>query len=256
MRSTVVVAMALVLLVGLAGCGPSQEEQMAAESAAQLEQLQEAKAALEAKRQELADLRAQIAGADDSAEGAEEMKADLEASIATLGEEIAEQSDQFSSAVVDFINADPPIEGEPLSETQLTAIRLKSAEDIIVAGEHISKGGDYCRAIDIYNQALMVDPDNEALKAALAVAEENRYMTEERFSQVTNGMTEGEVRDLLGQPNLRNVRDYEDRGVTAWFYPINEAGDAAAVWFRAKDDGSLKVYQAKYEAVTRDEQGP
>ncbi len=254
-RSTSVFSsLALTLALGLlAACGPSQEEQMAAAQAEAMAQLEQGKADLEAKRQELADAKAQLQAAlEEGAEDAADQIAELEGNVERLRGEAGAMSDEFISGVVEFINADPPIEGEPLSENQLAGIRMKSAEDMIVAREHIDKGGDHRRAIDIYNQALMVDPDNPDLQAALAEAEEMRYMTQERFGQVSKGMTEDEVRALLGQPNLRNVRDYPERKVVAWFFPTTEEGDAAAVWFRANKAGENAVYQIKFEAIKKD----
>ncbi len=69
-------------------------------------------------------------------------------------------------------------------------------------------------------------------------------------------MTEAEVRAALGQPNLRNIREYPERNVVAWFYPTTEAGDAAAIWFRPNKAGDKIVYQTKYEAIKKDEGGP
>ena len=248
-RTSVFSSVGLTLaLVAFVACGPSQEEQMAAAQAEALAELEQGKTDLEAKRQELADAQAALQAAiDEGAEDAADQIAEMEGAVETLRGEMEAMSDDFSSKIVDFINSDPPIEGEPLSESQLAGIRMKSAEDLIVAREHIDKGGDYRRAIDIYNQAMLVDPDNAELQAALAEAEELRYMSAERFGQVSKGMTEDDVRGALGQPNLRNVRNYEDRGVTAWFYPTTEAGDAAAVWFR---EG--KVYQVKFEAIVKE----
>ncbi len=74
-------------------------------------------------------------------------------------------------------------------------------------------------------------------------------MTEERFAQVRKGMTEQDVRAILGQVNLRNIRPYPERKVTAWFYPTAEDGAAAAVWFRMGKNDQLVVYDSKFEAV-------
>lgn len=236
----------------LVACGPSQEEQIATAQAEALSQLDEGKAALYAKRQELSDAKAALAAIDLEAEGAADQMAEMEASVEKLGGEVIGMGEDFNTAVVDFINSDPPIEGEPLTETQTAVIRMKSAEDMVIAQEHIDKGGDYKRAIDIYNTALAIDPDNEDLKAAVALAESLRYMTQERFSQVEKGMTDEDVRGLLGSPNLRNVREYPERNVKAWFYPTTEAGDASAVWFRPNKDGDNVVYQTKFEAIVKD----
>ncbi len=244
-------------LAALVACGPSQEEQLAAEQANAFAELEEAKAELDAKRRELADARTALAAAiDEGAEDAADQIAEMEAAVERMRSEIASKSDEFSSAIVDFINSDPPIEGEPLTESQLAGIRMKSSEDILVAKEHIEKGGDYRRAIDIYQQALQVDPDNAELKAALAEAEENRFVSEEKFSGVQKGMTQAQVRELLGQPNLRNIRDYPERKVSAWFYPTTEEGDAAGVWFRKNKAGDEIVYQIKFDAIQKEDQTP
>ena len=153
-------------------------------------------------------------------------------------------------AAVGYLNVyDPMLEGEPPNERQLEVIRMKSAEDIITAGEYIERGGDYRRALTIYTDAMALDPDNEDLKSAIAEAEEMRYMNEERLGGVKNGMTEDEVKALLGPVNLRNVRDYPERNVIAWFYPVDDTGKASAVWFRKKAGEEYKVYKTEFEQV-------
>ena len=57
------------------------------------------------------------------------------------------------------------------------------------------------------------------------------------------------MREVLGPVNLRNLKEYPDRGVTAWFY-LKEAGGAAGVYFRKKG-GKLTVYKADFEAVKK-----
>lgn len=255
---------ALLLLASCGGGGPSQEEQ---QREAEWAWLTETKQELDAKRQELADLRARAAAAAEAVaaeaepavaageaelEGAElaEPVVDLAAQVQQLGEEVTQLGEELNGRLVAFINADPMIEGEPPTERQVAALRMKSSEDIVLAREWIEKGGDYKRAIEIYNTALMFDPDNEEVKAALAEAEADRYMSEERLSQVKNGMGEAEVRELLGQVNLHNVREYPEKEVVAWFYPTAEDGSAAAVWFEPdKKTGELTVYQVKFDAV-------
>ena len=171
-----------------------------------------------------------------------------------LENEIAGKAEEFGGRLVTFLNNDPMIEGEPPTERQLAALHMKSEEDIALAQEWIDKGGDYKRAIDIYNNALRFDPDNEAVKAALAEAEANRYMTEERFKQAKKKMTEAEVRVALGQVNLHNIKPFPDRKVLAWFYPTDPDGAAAAVWFREEDDGVNRVYRLNFEEVKSKEQ--
>lgn len=194
--------------------------------------LQQAKKALDAKRQQLAGAPAAPARPERAA----------------LAKEVAALSEDLDRRLVDFINASPLSEGEKPAGRLLAAIRMKSDEDIHLAGRFIEQAGDYRRAIEIYEAALAVDPENPQLKEALASARAHRYMTAERFLQVKKGMTQDEVRALLGQPNLRDVRDFPDRGVTAWFYTKDADGRAAAVWF-SREKGVHTVYMADFDAV-------
>lgn len=259
------VALVVIAVAGLLTACAGETEDTAAEEQARQEELtklEEQKQALEAKREELAQLEQRLeegppeepAEAEEAeGEPAEPMtEEEVQARIAELRTELDEESKAFYDALVRFINADPPIQGEPMTEVQRTAIRMKTDEDILVAEEYIEKGGNYSQAISIYQQALSVDPDNERLQAALEQAQAERFMTEERFSQVKKGMTEDQVRETLGQPLHYNVRTYEDRGVTAWLYPKNEQREAAAVYFRKKGD-DLEVYDTDFDAVKPEE---
>ena len=141
------------------------------------------------------------------------------------------------------------LEGEPPSEKQAAVLRMKSAEDILIADEYIERGGDYRRAIRIYEDAMQLDPENPDLQAALDKANEMRFMTEERLAGIKKGMTQDEVRELLGPVNLRNIRDYPERNVIAWFYPVSEDGAASAVWFRKNRSGELAVYKTDFDQI-------
>ena len=63
------------------------------------------------------------------------------------------------------------------------------------------------------------------------------------------GMTPAAVRALLGPPNLHNIRDYPQRRLVAWFYPKDETGAAAAVWFQKLATGAGPVFQTDFDAV-------
>ena len=250
-RRGVWIAAAAVLI--LAGCASGPKEDPLE---SQWVALQEAKSVLDAKRQELADLEAQAAAPvaapaeGEEAEGEEAAAAvDYTTQLAALREEVTALGDEFMSQVVGFLNADPILADVGPTERQRAAVRLKSSEDILVAREWIEEGGDYRQAIQIYENSLQIDPDNADLQAALADAQEKRFMSEERFAAVKKGMNEEAVRAALGTPLRHNIKSYEDRGVTAWFYPTSEDGAAAAVWFRANDAGELVCYLVKYEAV-------
>lgn len=249
-------ACALIVMLGVTACGPSQEEEMAAAAQEKFDAVLQLKDDLEAKRAELAAATEKAAMMEETAEGeggegegeeGGEEGAEEAVDLGALGEEVENMANDLVSAIVDFINSDPPIEGEPLTEHQLAVIRMKSAEDMLLAQEYIDKGGDYRRAIRIYTDALNVDPDNPDLQAALASAEEARYVSPERFAEVKKGMTQEEVKAILGQVNLRNIREFE-RGVVGWFYPTADDGSAAGIFFRKRGD-TYTAYDVKYEAI-------
>jgi hypothetical protein len=229
---------AVVALAGLlAGCTDTKqaESQVAAEARkTEWTWLEGAKKDLDAKRQQIAGLQAQAAAG-----------ADVSAQIDASNQELDKSVEAFGARLAAYINGDPPVYGEPLKPEQKAAARMKSSEDMVIAREFITLGGDYRKAIDIYNSALALDSDNPELKAALAAAEANRFMTTERFAQVKKGMTQDQVRAALGIPLLRNMKDYPDKKVSAWFYPKNDAGEAAGIWFNDKKI----AYQVTFDAV-------
>ena len=256
--------LACVVAVIAMGCGggdngvdAAREEQFAA--------VKEQKAALDAKRQEIADLEAQIAAAEEAADSedatAEEGDAEaaaspsleeLQASLSTARGEAEDLAEELMNGIVAFLNSANMVEGEEPTGLNLEAIRMKSAEDMLIAQEYIVRGGDYRRAMDILDTALMLDPNNPELQAARASAEEMQYMTEERFAAVQKGMTEDQVRELLGTVHRNNLREYPDKNVVAWFYRRADSG-AAGVYFEEKD-GEYAVYRVDFNAVEAPEE--
>ncbi len=248
----------LVVLVGLPACQKEdhQLDELVAAQEAVVAELEESKTALDALRDELAQIEAKLAepegeAAESDAEASEgEEPMDLEAAkqrIEELKAEIESGSDDLVGRVVSFINDDPPIAGEPLNERQKRAVEIKIDEDIHLARDHINLGGDYKRAINILESMLPLAPDHALLNQEIARANELRFMTEDRFEAVEDGMTEDEVRSVLGQVNLRNIKPYEDKGVTAWFYP-KDGGGAAGVWFKERK-GHLVTYKMDFNAI-------
>jgi tetratricopeptide (TPR) repeat protein len=227
--------LAALLPLGCDPSGPPGSVRPAAAADSEWRWLQQAKKDLDGKRQRLASLTAST-------------RAPLTPEARQLAKEVEDETRELNRRLLEFINSDPPRAGEPLTERQKAAIRMKSDEDILVAREHIEQGGDYERAIDIYEEALAVDPENPRLKGELQKARARRYITAEVFAKVKEGMSEDQVRALLGQPNLHNVKEYPDRGVVAWFYPKDAVGAAAGVWFEKKETG-LVVYEADFEAI-------
>lgn len=264
-----IIALGLICLTlsVFAACGPSEQElaaQKEQENQQKLEELQQQHDALGQKRAQLEAARTRLAeqASEDGApeEGVAEAAVEggeaepeitpeeLAAEVQRLEGEIGEGAEAFYQALAEFINEDVPIiRGEPMSDIQTAAVRMKSEEEMVMAREYIEEGGNFTQAISIYRQALIADPDNPELQAALEEAESLRFMTEERFSQVRRGMTEDEVRELLGRPYHQNIRRYEEQGVTAWYYPKDEQKAAAAVWFRPRQ-GELQVYRTDFNA--------
>ncbi|HVS15249.1 MAG TPA: outer membrane protein assembly factor BamE [Thermoanaerobaculia bacterium] len=248
------ISLLLLAAVACAPAGDRVDEEARTQAWTGIEQAREG---LDQKRQDLADLRARIAQGVEGIElpegaeqTAEEALAELVAQAAALETEVTAAADDLMAKIVNFINEDPMIQGEEPTELQLAGIRAKSSEDLVLALEYVEKGGDYKRAEDIIARALELDPDNAELAEKLAWVRQMRFMTEERFAAVETGMTQEQVRQALGQPNLNNVRDFEG-GVVAWFYPrgANAAADGAAgVYFRP-ERGVLKVYEANFDAV-------
>lgn len=248
----------LVLGATLAGgCGGNEEAEQAAAAeqarAEEIQALEQRKEELDAQRQRLAELRdmqAQGEPAEGEATEASMTGEEVDAEIAQLEQQIEQEAEALYNDVVTFFNAEPPLEGEPLTDVQERAIAIKSDEDIRLAEEYVVEGGNYERAIQIYRDALVLDPDNARLQELMAEAEGARYMSEERFSQVEKGMTTDQVRSVLGTALPVNRREYEQEGrtVTAWFYPKSPAKDAAAVYFRPQG-GSLEVYLTDFDAV-------
>jgi hypothetical protein len=218
-----------------------EKEEVAKARTQEWASLQESKRQLDAKRAQLAELRGRLEETPDLAP--------LKAQADQLEEEIGSAADALGGRLINHINSLEIEVGAVLSPDQQAALRMKSDEDMVVAREFIERGGDYRRAIDIYQAALQVDPDNQRLKDELAAAEANRWMTQERFVQVKKGMSQNEVRKLLGPPNLHNIHDYPEKQTVAWLYPKGPDRSAAGVYFQKKGDGPYKVYLADFNAV-------
>lgn len=248
--SVFVVAVLAMVPLAFVACGGDQEAEAQAEREARLAELEQQKQELDAVREELAAMEERLdrARAGELPEGEEVDVTQLQTEIELKDAEITTQAEDLNAALVEFINSNPPLEGEPLTEQQEQAFDLKAREDMVLAEEYITEGGDYPRAIRIYQDILTYAPDNERVKEALARAEANRYMTQERFSQVEQGMSQAEVQELLGPVNFQNRREFPEQGVVAWYYPKSPERDAAGVFFRERD-GRWVVYRADFEAV-------
>ena len=266
-------SLTLVLFALVACETPEQVDPVAQKTAEELAWLKENKPLLDAKRNEINELEARLAGELPAAEESEAAtgeapegeapegeapveltEEELQARLEQLRDETVARADELGQHAAEFLNTTGIVVGGELTPDQQFVIDLKIDEDILVAREYIDKGGDYNRALDIYRQSLQLNPGNERLLAAIAEAEDLRYMTEERFAQVKS---QDEVRQLLGQVKHTNVRDFPEREVLGWFYKKQDGG-AAGVYFKEKKKGSgiWTVYSTDYNAVEQEEVGP
>jgi hypothetical protein len=224
---------ALLLGAALPGCRGRSESATETPTAARTPPAVESEWAwLERTEAQLAERRARLAAAPDP----------------KLQKETDGLADQLNRRLAAFINADPPIQGEPPTPRQKAALRMRGDEEIQLARTYLEQGGDFQRATDILTQALAVDPGNPRLESELARVQARRYMTRQTFAQAQKGMAPDEVRRLLGAPNPNNVRSYPDHNVVGWFYPRDAAGAAAAVWFH-REEGKLVVYLTDFDAL-------
>jgi hypothetical protein len=236
----VVLTLVVLSLAVLAGCRDRSAGVAPAADAAEWKWMVDKKVELDA-------LRVQLQAAGGPAPAGSQAS-DTASEREPLEHKVAALSAEFDRRLVAYINTDPPIEGSPLSERQLAAIRMRSDEEIAVAQETIARSGDYRRACEILEAALGSDPQNGRLHEELDRALADRFMAPARFSRATVGMTGEQVRAVLGQPNLHDILNFPARGVVGWFYPRDASGAAAAVWFTSHA-GSLKAYLCDWNAL-------
>lgn len=268
-RGTALGSVLLMLLV-LVACGGAEEETV--DPNAELwNDIESRRTAIDTSKAEVEELRGRLAAmsaeeddeavAEGEGEGGAEGEGDgetmtpeqLQIKIDDLSGNIATKTDELYAKIIEYINNSGLVEGAELTPDQRRAFDWKADIDISYAQEYIDKGGDYKRAIDIYNQALMSDEGNTKLLEAVQRAETLRYMDEERFSQVKKGMSQEEVKKVLGSVKNTNVRDFAEKGRVGWFYPKHPeaGGGAAGVYFKQKPKGSENwvVEITDYEAV-------
>ncbi len=251
-RSLLAFCSLMILALGLMACGSTEETAQVVHDPAEWQALQDAQQALNGKRQELANLRAVIDGSasDEIAAGfAEIAEEEFSVNAEAVNEEVVDMAFDFVGGLVEFINKSINADGEE-TEIHHLAIRMKSDEDLATGHDFIDRGGEYQRAIDIFQQSLAFDPEYQALHDAIASANDLRFMSEERFAEVKKKMTQAEVRKLLGALKGTNIQEFPNRNVVGWFYRKDNGG-AAAVYFKEKrkDDGNWAVYEADYDAI-------
>jgi len=251
-RSLLAFCSLTILALGLMACSSTEETAEVVHDPAEWQALQDAQQALIGKRQELGTLRTVIDGSaseETAANFADIGEEELGTNAEALNDEVVSMAYDFVGSLVEFINKSINADGEE-TEIHQQAIRMKSDEDLATGQDFIDRGGEYQRAIDIFQQSLAFDPEYQALHDAIAKANDLRFMSEERFAEVKKKMTQAEVRKLLGALKGTNIQEFPERNVVGWFYRKDNGG-AAAVYFKEKrkDDGNWLVYEADYDAI-------
>jgi len=246
----------LVAVMGLVqGCsrGPSEEELKLAAFQDQFAAVQEQYGALMTMRSEieaaelaLAELQAipENKLSDEQKAEIEEITGALETSAATS--EVA--FEEVQGLIADLLNIG--INEFPDSTETADALVIYADEAILVADDMVVKSGDYKKAIDHlrtaegYFGAAGLTPYHP-LVAKIALLDDWRFITQERFDQVKKGMTKEEVVAIVGPVYFRNIQEIPDKGVESWLYK-KRAGGAAAFYFKIKTG---KAYDKNWEAV-------
>ena len=114
------------------------------------------------------------------------------------------------------------------------AIRLYSDEKIRIGDEYMSVLARYDNALGAYQNALSIDPTNVVAQQRMLEAQSKRFVTMDHFAAVKEGMSEDQVRRILGQPREDWIKQVvqKNRVYSVWIYPKTDGG-ASAVYFDA-----------------------
>jgi chromosome segregation ATPase len=248
---------ATIMVLGLlAGCsrGPSEEELAKTQFAEQLTLLQQQYAELQTLRADVNAAEASLAEIEavQERDRTEEQKAELEALPARIEELAAARDQAFDTAqdaLANFLNV--ALNDFPEHPATASGLNIYADEAMLIADETVARAGDYKKAIDQLGSALSyyesLDlPPYQPLADKLAEFTAMRFMTQERFDEVKNGMTMDEVKAIAGVPYYQNIQVDEKRGVETWLYRKGGEGGAAAIYFKIKTG---KVYNKAFDAI-------
>jgi len=249
-------ALIVILVSGfLTGCkkGPSEEELKLAELQQQFATIQQQSDALAQARADLAAAEATVAEiqAIDEKKRTDEQKQLLDEAQASLDELSTAQDTAFEAlqgSLADFLNVG--LNEFPEAPETKQALDIYAHETKVVAEDMVRKAGDYSKAMDQLQGAVLLyeqvglEPD-PTLVESIERFDDWRYITQERFDAVKNGMTKDEVREIAGVPYYANIQIDTDKGVETWLYRKRDGG-AAAVYFKIKGE---KVYGKNFDAV-------
>jgi tetratricopeptide (TPR) repeat protein len=125
------------------------------------------------------------------------------------------------------------------------AASLLATEKIILGDDYMSVLSRYDKALELYREALSIDPNNRDAQQRIALAEQKRFVSMQAFAGVAKGMKESEVRRIVGLPREDWIKQVVERNrvYSVWIYPRADGG-ASAIYF---DNG--EVYHTNWNAA-------
>ena len=131
------------------------------------------------------------------------------------------------------------------------AAALLAREKILLGDEYMTVLSRYDKALEMYRQALEIQPDNADAQRRIALAEQQRFVSMTAFANVKAGMKEDAVQGLVGLPREDWIKQVvqNNRVYSVWIYPKADGG-ASAIYF---DNGI--VYHTNWNAATPPQSG-
>lgn len=125
------------------------------------------------------------------------------------------------------------------------AATLLANEKILIGDQYMTVLSRYDKALASYREALQIDPTNQAAVQRIAIAEQRRFVSMNAFAEVKSGMSEADVKRLVGLPREDWIKQVvQNRRVySVWIYPKADGG-ASAIYF---DNGV--VYHTNWNAA-------
>ncbi|MFP5245522.1 MAG: tetratricopeptide repeat protein [Thermoanaerobaculia bacterium] len=122
---------------------------------------------------------------------------------------------------------------------------LLAREKMILGDEYMTVLSRYDKAIELYREALELQPGNADAQQRITMAEQKRFVSMSSFANVKQGMKEDAVRQLVGLPREDWIKQVvqNNRTYSVWIYPKADGG-ASAIYF---DNGV--VYHTNWNAA-------
>lgn len=125
------------------------------------------------------------------------------------------------------------------------AATVVAREKIAIGDEYMNVLSRYDRAIESYEQALLIEPQNAEARQRIETARSRRFVSMNAFAVIKGGMKEADVRRLVGLPREDWIKQVvqNKRVYAVWIYPKSDGG-ASAIYF---DNGV--VYHTNWNAA-------